>query len=75
VLRGTREATWEVRGADGVGIAADAVILAGEAHRMAGVLRGLDGDLGRALKGIPYASSITVTLAYPRAAVRRGLDG
>jgi protoporphyrinogen/coproporphyrinogen III oxidase len=72
--RGIHGARWEVRCDDGSTLEADAVILAGEAHRMAAVVRELDGELGRALTGIPYASSITVTLAYPRMAVRHALD-
>jgi oxygen-dependent protoporphyrinogen oxidase len=72
--RGPHGATWEIRCADGRTLEADAVILAGEAHRMAAVVRGLDGELGRALTEIPYASACTVTLAYPRPAVRHALD-
>jgi oxygen-dependent protoporphyrinogen oxidase len=74
LLRGTRGARWEVRSADGRALEADAVILAGEAHRMAAVVRGLDGELARSLTAIPYTSSVTVTLAYPRTAVRHALD-
>lgn len=42
---------------------------------MAGLVREVDPDLARLLGGIPYASSVTVTLAYPRAAIRHPLDG
>jgi oxygen-dependent protoporphyrinogen oxidase len=74
VLRRTSGASWQVRCADGGTFEADAVILAGEAHRMAPVVGGLDDELRRVMAEIPYASSITVTLAYPRAAVRHALD-
>ena len=56
-------------------MAADAVVLAGEAHRMAPLAAGVDPELGRLLGGIRYVSSATVTLAYPRSAVRHPLDG
>jgi oxygen-dependent protoporphyrinogen oxidase len=66
---------WRVRLGDGTTVGADAVVLAGEAHRMAPLVSGFDPDLGRRLGGIRYASSATVTLAYPRSAVRHPLDG
>jgi protoporphyrinogen/coproporphyrinogen III oxidase len=72
---GQGDARWEVRLADGTRIPADRVVLAGEAHRMAPVVRDLDSDLGRDLAAIPYASSAAVALAYPRAAIRHPLDG
>ena len=75
VSRGPSDAAWVVRLPDGRRLPADGVILAGEAHRMAGLVRDLDGDLARLLDDIPYASSATVSLAYPRAAVQHPLDG
>ncbi|MGH7358350.1 MAG: protoporphyrinogen oxidase, partial [Candidatus Rokuibacteriota bacterium] len=66
---------WEVRLASGERLAADGVVLAGPAPRMAAVVRAADGWLGRQLDGIAYASSATVALAYPRATVRHPLDG
>jgi oxygen-dependent protoporphyrinogen oxidase len=75
VARGSGEAPWRVGLADGTALAADGVILAGEAPTMAGLVRDADPDLGRLLAAIPYASSATVTLAYPRAAIRHPLDG
>jgi oxygen-dependent protoporphyrinogen oxidase len=68
-------ARWRVRLGDGTTAEADAVVLAGEAHRMAPLVAGFDPELGRLLGGIRYASSATVTLAYPRAAVGHALDG
>lgn len=73
--RGAGGAAWQVRLDDGRALPADGVILTGEAHRMAGLVCELDAELGRLLAGIPYASSATVTLAYPRAAIRHPLDG
>ncbi len=66
---------FAVRLADGRALPADGVILAGEAPRMARLVDALDPELGRRLGGIRYASSATVTLAYPRAAIRHPLDG
>jgi protoporphyrinogen/coproporphyrinogen III oxidase len=68
-------ARWRVRLGDGTAVSADAVVLAGEAHRMAPLVTGFDPELGRLLGGIRYVSSATVTLAYPRSAVRHPLDG
>jgi oxygen-dependent protoporphyrinogen oxidase len=42
---------------------------------MAPLVRGADAGLAGLLDGIAYASSATVALAYPRAAVRHPLDG
>jgi oxygen-dependent protoporphyrinogen oxidase len=68
-------AGWRVRLGDGTAVAADAVVLAGEAHRMAPLVTGFDPELGRLLGAIRYVSSATVTLAYPRSAVGHPLDG
>jgi oxygen-dependent protoporphyrinogen oxidase len=66
---------WRVALADGRSLAADGVVLAGPAPRMAAVVGGVDEWLARQLGGIPQASSATVALAYPRTAVRHALDG
>jgi len=42
---------------------------------MAALVRELDAELARGLERIPYASAATVSLAYPRAAIRHPLDG
>lgn len=68
-------AAWWVRLLDGPPVAADGVLLAGAADRMAGLVRGLDTELARLLGEVSYASSAAVTLAYPRAAIRHPLDG
>jgi oxygen-dependent protoporphyrinogen oxidase len=66
---------WRVRLADGGLLLADGAVLAGPAPRMATLVSGTDPELARLLDGIVYASSATVALAYPRAAVRHPLDG
>lgn len=75
VRRDADDARWAVRLRDSPRVAADAVILAGQAPRMGELLREADPELARRLGEIPYASSATVSLAYPRAAVRHPLDG
>lgn len=75
IERDGAEAPWRVRLPGGETIPADGVVLAGEAPRMAGLVRAVDGELARLLAGVEYASSAAVTLAYPRAAIRHPLDG
>ncbi|HEX9107662.1 MAG TPA: protoporphyrinogen oxidase, partial [Longimicrobiales bacterium] len=55
--------------------AADAVILATPAYVTASLVEGLDAALAAALNGIPYASTATVSLAYPLSDIPRPLDG
>jgi oxygen-dependent protoporphyrinogen oxidase len=66
---------WRLGTQGGGAVAADAVVLAAEAHRSARMVRYLDPSLAHLLEGIPYASSATVTLAYRRASIRHPLDG
>jgi oxygen-dependent protoporphyrinogen oxidase len=66
---------WRIATRDGGALAADAVILAAEAHQSARMVRCLDPSLALLLEGIAYASSATVTLAYRRAAIGHPLDG
>jgi oxygen-dependent protoporphyrinogen oxidase len=75
VDRGGDGAPWRVRLKDGPALAADAVVLAGEAPRMAPLVAGFDPELARLLGGVRYASSATVTLAYRRSAIGHPLDG
>jgi oxygen-dependent protoporphyrinogen oxidase len=56
-------------------IACDAAILTVPAHAAAAIVVGLDASLAALLRRIQYASSATVLLAYPRAAVRHPLAG
>jgi oxygen-dependent protoporphyrinogen oxidase len=52
-----------------------AVIVATPAHRAASLVADLSGDLASELRGIPYASSATVTLAFRREEIPHPLDG
>jgi oxygen-dependent protoporphyrinogen oxidase len=61
--------------AGGQGILADAVVLATPAFVSAQLLADLAPDAATVLAGIPYADVATITLAYPRRAVHRPLDG
>jgi oxygen-dependent protoporphyrinogen oxidase len=54
----------------GEGFPADAVLLATPSHVSAGIVEGLDDGLAKALGAIPYASSVTVTLAFSAEACR-----
>jgi oxygen-dependent protoporphyrinogen oxidase len=72
---GEDDPRWHVHLAGDEVVAADGVVLAGEAPRMAALVRQVDPELARLLGGIAYASSAAVSLAYPRAAVRHPLDG
>lgn len=58
---------WRVETATGRVDEADAVLFASPAYVTADLLAGLDAALATDLRGIPYVSSATVTLAYPRA--------
>lgn len=66
---------WQLAFADGTALAADAVVLATPAHVTAGAVADLDAVLASELRGIPYASSATVSLAYRREQIPTPLDG
>jgi protoporphyrinogen/coproporphyrinogen III oxidase len=66
---------WRVTTADGAALAADALVIATEAHQAARLVRYLDPGLAHLLEGISYASSVTVTLGFRRADVAHPLDG
>lgn len=55
-------------------VEADAVILAVPAPVASGLVQQLDRDLATALAECAYGSSATISLAYPREAVRHPLD-
>jgi oxygen-dependent protoporphyrinogen oxidase len=60
---------------DGDGpVEADGVVLATPAYRSAPLLSGLDPDLSHELGTITYSSTATVSLAYRKEEIRRGLD-
>jgi oxygen-dependent protoporphyrinogen oxidase len=67
-------ARWRLA-AGGEPVAADAVVVAAPSWAAARLLGPLDPELGRALDGIEYASSATVTLAYDGADVGDRLRG
>lgn len=52
-----------------------AVIVATPAHRAATLVNDVSSDLACELRGIPYASSATVTLAFRREEIPHPLDG
>lgn len=54
---------------------ADALILATPAFVSGQIISSLDPQLSTALLNIPYASTATVSLAYPETALTRALDG
>jgi oxygen-dependent protoporphyrinogen oxidase len=61
--------------AGGQGIPADVVVLATPAFASARLLADLAPGAAAVLSGVPYADVATITLAYPRRAVHRALDG
>ncbi len=68
------ESGFRVESASG-GTAIDAVILATPAYSAATVLEGLDAALADLLRGIPYHSTLTVSLGFEEGGVARALDG
>jgi oxygen-dependent protoporphyrinogen oxidase len=66
---------WKIVTGDSGAIEADAVVLATPAHQSARFVADLDPNLADELRGIPYASSATVSLAYREDQIPRGLDG
>jgi oxygen-dependent protoporphyrinogen oxidase len=69
----TREGA--VQTADGASHAGRALILTSPAYVTADLVRDVDAELARLCSEIPYASSGTVALAFPRAAVSHPLHG
>lgn len=65
---------WRLE-APGAPFAADAVVLALPGHVTARLLEPLDAESAALLRTVPYASSLTVNLAFPRSAIRHRLDG
>jgi protoporphyrinogen/coproporphyrinogen III oxidase len=66
---------WRIQVADGASLEAHGVVLAGPAPAMGTLVAEVDPALRQLLGGIRYASSATIALAYPRAAIRHPLDG
>ncbi|HEX7410108.1 MAG TPA: protoporphyrinogen oxidase [Candidatus Binatia bacterium] len=70
-----REQTWKLTTSQGDTVEADAVVLATPAHQSARFVADLDPRLADELRGIPYASSATVSLAYRNDHIPGRLDG
>jgi oxygen-dependent protoporphyrinogen oxidase len=68
-------ASWTIRTKTGQTLEADAICLAVPAHVAARLLSGVDKGLAGRLDQISYASTATINLAYPRAAISHPLDG
>ncbi|MFO7167263.1 MAG: protoporphyrinogen oxidase [Chloroflexota bacterium] len=60
---------------DGRAIEADAVVMAAPASVAAGLVAPFQPELAAALRAIRFVSTATISLAYPREAIRRPLDG
>jgi oxygen-dependent protoporphyrinogen oxidase len=75
--RVTRESVDQVgvETLEGVAYRGRAVILTSPAYITADLVRDIDADLSRLCNEIPYASSGTVALAFPRSAVSHPLNG
>jgi len=69
-----RSDTWRIGLTNGDSLEADAVVLATPAHLSARFVEPFDAPLAGELRGIPYASSATVSLAYRRDHIPRPLD-
>jgi oxygen-dependent protoporphyrinogen oxidase len=67
--------TFQLALSDGAVLAADAVVLATPAYAAAAAVADLDPALANLLAGIPFVSVATVSVALPRAAVPRALEG
>jgi protoporphyrinogen/coproporphyrinogen III oxidase len=70
-----RDRGWTIRFAAGGSMEADAVILTTPAHQSARFIGAQDPSLSEELRGVPYASSATVSLAYRLDQIPRPLDG
>jgi oxygen-dependent protoporphyrinogen oxidase len=70
-----RSGVWRVRIANAPDVDADAVVLACPSHAASRILAGPDPELAAELARLEHAPCATVSLAYPRAAVRAPLEG
>jgi len=61
--------------AAGESFSARAVIVAAPAYAAADLLRGQAGEIARLCQDVPYASTATIALAFPRSAVAHPLTG
>lgn len=65
---------WRIATPDGAG-AARAVLVAAPAHAAAQLLRGVDAEAASLCAEVPYVSTVSVALAWPRTAIRHPLSG
>jgi oxygen-dependent protoporphyrinogen oxidase len=65
---------WQIRYDRGV-VDADAVIIAAPAHAAATLCAEIDPELAALCRDVPYVSTASVALAWPRANVAHPLDG
>jgi oxygen-dependent protoporphyrinogen oxidase len=65
---------WRVR-VNGEWIEAGVVVLAARAYQAGELLKPLEPALGDLLSGIPYSSSLTLSIGYNRADIRHPLNG
>jgi oxygen-dependent protoporphyrinogen oxidase len=65
---------WRVR-VNGEWMEAAAVVLATRAYQAAELLKPLEPEVGALLSGIPYTSSLTLSIGYKRADIRHPLNG
>ncbi|AKF05781.1 protoporphyrinogen oxidase [Sandaracinus amylolyticus] len=65
---------WRVVLESGETRSCDAVVLAVASHRIASMLRGVDGVLADGLEAIPHGSAATVTFAWRESEVPHALD-
>lgn len=75
ITRYSESGTWKTEFDTGASIESDALILATPAYVSGTLLASFDPDLESVLQSIPYASTATVSLAYPLSDVPRELDG
>ncbi len=70
-----RGGAWRVQLSESRAVEADAVIVTVPSVRAAGLLEGIDRELGDALASIPNASTAVIHLGFRQDDVRHGLDG
>ena len=75
ITRYSESGTWKTEFDTGESIGSEALILATPAYVSGTLLASFDPDLASVLQNIPYASTATVSLAYPLSDVPRALDG
>jgi oxygen-dependent protoporphyrinogen oxidase len=73
--RAERVEGWRVDASDGTTHTGRALIVTSPAYVTADLLNDIDEELARLCREIPYASSGTVALAFPRSAVAHPLNG